>query len=303
MALEHKIDFALVFTAHNANLNGDPLDGNRPRTTYSGLGEVSDVCLKRKVRNRWIDDGYPVFVQSDNRRSDEFRSLKDRADACPALKECLAAIAAQKKNKKKEATVTSEDYERIACEQWIDVRSFGQVFAFKDKSSDNGDGSDGISIGIRGPVSIQSAFSLKPVNITSTQITKSVNLETNEAAPDKKGADTMGLKHRVDYGVYVTYGSINVQLAGKTGFSEQDAEALKEALRTLFRNDASAARPDGSMEVIKLVWWEHNCASGQYSSAKVHRSLHVTMDETEFPQISVDETAIPGLNYTLIDGE
>ena len=113
----------------------------------------------------------------------------------------------------------------------------------------------------------------------------------------------MGLKHRVDYGVYVTYGSINVQLAGKTGFSEQDAEALKEALRTLFRNDASAARPDGSMEVIKLVWWEHNCASGQYSSSKVHRSLHVTMDETEFPQISVDETAIPGLNYTLIDGE
>lgn len=303
MALEHKIDFALVFTARNANPNGDPLDGNRPRTTYSGLGEVSDVCLKRKVRNRWIDDGYPVFVQSDNRRSDEFRSLKDRADACPALKECLAAIAAQKKNKKKEATVTSEDYARIACEQWIDVRSFGQVFAFKDKSSDNGDGSDGISIGIRGPVSIQSAFSLKPVNITSTQITKSVNLETNEAAPDKKGADTMGLKHRVDYGVYVTYGSINVQLAGKTGFSEQDAEVLKEALRTLFRNDASAARPDGSMEVIKLVWWEHNCASGQYSSAKVHRSLHVTMDETEFPQISVDETAIPGLNYTLIDGE
>lgn len=303
MALEHKIDFALVFTARNANPNGDPLDGNRPRTTYSGLGEISDVCLKRKVRNRWIDDGYPVFVQSDNRRSDEFRSLKDRADACPALKECLAAIAAQKKNKKKEATVTSEDYARIACEQWIDVRSFGQVFAFKDKSSDNGDSSDGISIGIRGPVSIQSAFSLKPVNITSTQITKSVNLETNEAAPDKKGADTMGLKHRVDYGVYVTYGSINVQLAGKTGFSEQDAEALKESLRTLFRNDASAARPDGSMEVIKLVWWEHNCASGQYSSAKVHRSLHVTMDETGFPQISVDEAAIPGLNYTLIDGE
>ena len=108
MALEHKIDFALVFTAHNANPNGDPLDGNRPRTTYSGLGEVSDVCLKRKVRNRWIDDGYPVFVQSDNRRSDEFRSLKDRADACPALKECLAAIAAQKKNKKKEATKRKE---------------------------------------------------------------------------------------------------------------------------------------------------------------------------------------------------
>ena len=309
-ALKNKIDYALVFTVRNANPNGDPLDGNRPRTTFSGHGEMSDVSLKRKVRNRWIDDGYSVFVQSDDRRApgDSYRSLKDRADGCPALKECLAAINAQKKAKGKNSAdaplVTREDYARIACEQWLDVRAFGQVFAFKSgKKDETAEGSDAISIGIRGPVSIQSAFSLKPVNITSTQITKSVNLETNEAAPDKKGADTMGLKHRVDYGVYVTYGSINVQLAGKTGFSEQDAEALKEALRTLFRNDASAARPDGSMEVIKLVWWEHNCASGQYSSAKVHRSLHVTMDETEFPQISVDETAIPGLNYTLIDGE
>lgn len=308
-ALNNKIDYALVFTVRNANPNGDPLDGNRPRTTFSGLGEMSDVSLKRKVRNRWIDDGYSVFVQSDDRRApgDSYRSLKDRADGCPALKECLAAISAQKKAKGKNAAdaplVTREDYARIACEQWLDVRAFGQVFAFKSgKKDETAEGSDAISIGIRGPVSIQPAFSLDSVNITSTQITKSVNLET-EADPDKKASDTMGMKHRVDFGVYVTYGSINVQPAEKTGFSAEDAEALKEALRTLFRNDATSARPDGSMEVVKLVWWEHNCPVGQYSAAKVHRSLRVTTDGTAFPQVSVDEAAIPGLKYTLIDGE
>ena len=115
----------------------------------------------------------------------------------------------------------------------------------------------------------------------------------------------MGMKHRVAYGVYVTYGSINVQPATKTGFSAEDAEALKEALRTLFRNDATSARPDGSMEVVKLVWWEHNCPNGQYPAAKVHRSLHVEQPEDSFacPIVTVDSSAIEGLKFEVIDGE
>lgn len=308
-ALKNKIDFALVFTVRNANPNGDPLDGNRPRTTYEGLGEISDVCLKRKIRNRWIDAGYPVFVQSDDRRApgDNYRSLRNRADNCPALKECLAAINAQKKAKGKgdAPAVSREDYGRIACETWLDVRAFGQVFAFKSgKKDDEDSGSDAVSIGIRGPVTIQSAFTQNSINIVSTKITKSVNLET-DADPDEKAPDTMGMKHRVDYGVYTTYGSINVQPAGKTGFSQEDAEKLKEALITLFWNDATAARPDGSMEVVKLVWWEHNCPNGQYSAARVHRSLRVSNidDPNVLPTVSVDEAAIPGLDYEMIDGK
>lgn len=317
-ALNHKIDFALVFTVRNANPNGDPIDGNRPRTTYAGFGEVSDVCLKRKIRNRWMDEGYSVFVQSDDRRVDEHRSLKARADAVEALK---AIKKPQKGKKDAEAGDTSEDYKRIACEEWLDVRAFGQLFAFKKtkknsknksseeplgeemQSEENGEeqGSDAVSVGVRGPVSIQSAFSVNPVSVTSLQITKSVNLETADD-PDQKGSDAMGYKHRVDFGTYVTYGSINVQMAQKTGFSEEDAEALKEALRTIFMNDASSARPDGSMEVIRLVWWEHNCASGQYSAAKVHRSLRVTENGTEIPKVSVEEDKIPGLRYELIEG-
>ena len=78
---------------------------------------------------------------------------------------------------------------------------------------------------------------------------------------------------------------------------------MKEALRTIFRNDATSARPDGSMEVVKLVWWEHNCASGQFSAAKVHRSVNISTDENGSVQVSVDESAIPGLHYSIIDGE
>jgi len=280
-SLNHKIDFALVFTVHNANPNGDPLDGNRPRTNDEGLGEVSDVCLKRKIRNRLLDEGEPIFVQSDDHRSDEFRSLKDRADAQPEL----AALA--KKGMRQE-------YAQKACELWYDVRAFGQVFAFKKGKDED---SDAVSIGIRGPVSIQPAFSLEPVTVTSTQITKSVNLETNKD-PDKKAADTMGMKHRVDFGVYVTFGAINVQCAQKTGFTDQDAEKLKGALRTLFRNDATSARPDGSMEVTKLVWWKHSCASGQYSSAKLARTLTVSPDG-----LTVTTKDFPDLVPEILDGE
>ena len=151
-----------------------------------------------------------------------------------------------------------EAYARAACARWMDVRTFGQVFAFKSKDT------KGVSVGVRGPVSIHSAVSLEPVNITSMQITKSVNSEPGE----RKSADTMGMKHTVDYGVYVTYGSINVQLAEKTGFSDDDAEAVKQALISLFENDSSSARPDGSMEVYKVIWWKHNCPGGQYSSQR-----------------------------------
>ena len=249
--LKGKIDFTLFVSVSNANPNGDPLNGDRPRINLDGYGEISDVCLKRKIRNRLMDMGANVFVQSDDRRNDEYHSLKDRADACQAL-------AAATKAKDREA------YAKAACETWIDVRSFGQVFAFKGKN-------EGVSVGIRGPVSIHPAFSIDPITIDSLQITKSVNSVTS----DKKSSDTMGTKHRVGFAMYTTFGSINCQLAEKTGFTEEDAELLKEALRTLFENDASSARPDGSMEVLRLYWWKHNCKSGQYSSAKVHRLLHI----------------------------
>jgi CRISPR-associated protein Csd2 len=254
---ENKVDFAVVISVTKANPNGDPLNGNRPRENYDGFGEISDVCLKRKIRNRLQDMEQEIFVQSDDKRTDEFRSLKDRADGYDQLK---------KASRDRDLCT----YGKIACQKWIDVRSFGQVFAFK-----KGDEENSVSIGIRGPVSIHPAVSVSPIEVSSMQITKSVNGETPKGNPDKKSSDTMGMKHRVEFGLYVTYGSINTQLAEKTGFSQEDSEKIKEALRTLFENDCSSARPDGSMEVYKLYWWKHNSGIGQYSSAKVHRSLKI----------------------------
>lgn len=277
--LNNKIDFLALVSVTKANGNGDPLDGNRPRTDYNGFGEISDVCIKRKIRNRMQDMGNEIFVQSDERSDDGCKSLSERASAATA------------------GIKDKDEYARVACEKWLDVRSFGQVFAFKSKDS------SGVSVGVRGPVSIHQAQSVSPVEVESMQITKSVNGESDE----KKASDTMGTKHFVRFGLYTVKGSINVQLAEKTGFSHEDAETVKECLRTLFVNDASSARPDGSMEVVKLYWWEHDCKDGKYSSAKVHRSVKVTpKDENSIPEsvddyvITVDE--LPGLTPEIIDG-
>ena len=281
---ENKVDFAVIISVKNANPNGDPLNGNRPRENYEGFGEISDVCIKRKIRNRLQDMDKKIFVQSDERRMDGFRSLKDRADGCKELKEL---------------SKDKEKYASMACEKWIDVRSFGQVFAFKKGEDDNA-----VSIGIRGPVSIHSAVSISPIEISSMQITKSVNGEPQKD-PDKKSSDTMGMKHRVEFGVYVVYGSINTQLAAKTGFSEEDSDLIKKALITLFENDCSSARPDGSMEVCKLYWWKHNAQMGQYSSAKVHRSLRIA-PSVEIPKsiedYNISHETLDGLTPEIYDG-
>lgn len=292
--LANKIDFLAVVSVKHANPNGDPLSGNMPRVTYEGLGEISDVCLKRKIRNRWMDMGENIFIQSDDKKTDEYKSLRDRLSA---EKEMLKV---QKEGKK-------DEFAKMACEKWLDVRSFGQVFAFSGKKKEEEKDAGGISVGVRGPVSIHPAFSVHPVTFSSIQITKSVNSETDEKNPDKKSSDTMGMKHRVDFGLYIVKGSVNVQLAGKTGFTEEDAENLKEALRTLFVNDSSSARPEGSMQVHTLYWWKHNCAIGQYSAAKVHDSVEIKLkDNIEEPasyndyEITIKE--LPGLDVEIIDG-
>lgn len=292
--LTNKIDFLAVVSVDHANPNGDPLSGNMPRVTYDGLGEISDVCLKRKIRNRWMDMGESIFVQSDDKKTDEFKSLKDRLSAEKEM------MKVQKEGKK-------EEFVKMSCEKWLDVRSFGQVFAFTNKKKDGEKDAGGISVGVRGPVSIHPAFSVHPVTPTSIQITKSVNGETDEKNPDKKGPDTMGMKHRVDFGLYIVKGSVNVQLAGKTGFTEEDAEKLKEALRTLFVNDCSSARPEGSMQVHTLYWWKHNNSLGQYSAAKVHGSVEIRLKEEGKEAASFDDYEItlkelPGLEAEIIDG-
>lgn len=292
-SIQNKIDFAVIINVNNANPNGDPLNGNRPRVNYDGHGELSDVCIKRKIRNRLMHEGHSIFVQSDDNRVDEYRSLRARVEGelSPEIRK------------------DEEKFFVEACKKWIDVRAFGQVFAYSGKSAGGG-----VSIGVRGPVSIHPAFSIATVldKITSLQITKSVS---GEGDGTKKASDTMGMKHRVDHGVYVFYGSINPQLAEKTGFSADDAKAIKQALITLFRNDSSSARPEGSMEILKIYWWEHTNKSGQYSSAKVHRSVSKrinvkesvsepkNIDDYSLPTKEEVEAELPGLRCEVIIGD
>lgn len=240
--LDKKIDFIVFFTVNNANPNGDPLMGNMPRNDYEGYGEVSDVCIKRKIRNRMQDLGYDIFVQSQDRTLDGHKSLESRFNS---------EYDAKKK-------IDDDVIHTESCKKWIDVRSFGQVMTFQKRS-----------LGIRGPVSISLAKSLSPVDIVTLQITRSTNGMEAEVGKTKS-SDTMGSKHYVEFGVYKLAGSINCYFAEKTGFTNEDANVIKESLKTLFVNDVSSARPEGSMEIKKVYWFTHSNKLGVASSAKIH---------------------------------
>ena len=192
--LENKIDFMVTIEVREANANGDPLSGNMPRTDAKGHGLISDVAIKRKIRNRMQDFGHPTFVQAGDRIEDEFRSLEKRF------------------SNQFNAKDSDEDIEEKANKLWLDVRSFGQ---------------------------------------------------------SGRSSDTMGMKYFVDYGVYLLKGSINPNFAEKTGFSAEDVKVIKQALVSLFENDASSARPEGSMRVREVFWFTHSNKLGNISSARV----------------------------------
>ena len=247
--LENKVDFIMTIEVNNANPNGDPLAGNNPRIDSKGYGEISDVCIKRKIRNRMQDEGYEIFVKSRERQDDGFNSLEERYNEF---------FKGEKDN-----LVVEKGFN----EKWIDVRTFGQVITYENKS-----------IGIRGPVSISIGKSLSPIDITTMQIVRSTN-GMEAKSQSGRSSDTMGTKHYVEYGVYAIYGSVNCFFAEKTGFDKDDLEVLKESLRTLFINDSSSARPEGSMEVKEIFWFEHSSKLGNVSSAKI-REL-VTWDKSD----------------------
>lgn len=255
----NRIDFMGIIVVQDANPNGDPLNGNRPRQTFEGFGEMSAECLKRKIRNALQRDGHKIFVQSNDFSDDGLTSLAKRQETTPGYK----------------ASLRGKKAVDVYCHHWFDVRAFGQVMAIKGAGK-----GDGAAIGIRGPVSVSMARSLDFITIDSAQITRSVN--AYEEAGGKRGSDTMGIRHTVPHGAYVFRGGISTQLASLTGFTEDDAEAVKTAILHMLQDDESYARPAGSMELHRLFWWTHSCPSGTCSPAKLFRSVQLSSQE-EWP--------------------
>ncbi len=267
----NKVDFAVIFSVEKANPNGDPINGNTPRQDLDGYGEVSDVCIKRKIRNRLQEMGEEILMKENTwKKTDPYRSVAARVDADEELA-------------KLESAGDIEGFATRACKKWIDVRAFGQVFAYTGKKN--------VSIGVRGPVSIQYARSVQPIIVREIGITKSLN---SSAESNKKDSSTMGHRYIVDKASYVFCGSIFPQLAELTGFTDEDKDKIKKCLLRLFDNDGSVARPSGSMIIQEVYWWEHNCRSGQYPSGKVHHSLKIEPSE-EYPYYKATLEDLDGL--------
>lgn len=258
--INHKIDFVFTIEVSGANPNGDPLNGNMPRMDSKGYGEISDVCIKRKIRNRMQDLGAKIFVQSQERCD----------DGCDSL---LTRFQNMKGSEK------AKDVEQLANQTWLDVRSFGQVFTEKKNS-----------LAIRGPVTISMGKSIDVINPISMQITKSVNsMPVPETSTSGRSSDTMGTKHYIDYGIYVVNGSINSYFAEKTGLNEDDVAMIKQCLQTLFVNDASSARPDGSMQVKDLFWFIHSSKAGDVSSAKIKDLLEYEIPYDQLGRLKYED--------------
>lgn len=258
-AIKYRYDFSLFFDVENGNPNGDPDAGNMPRIDpETGLGVVSDVCLKRKVRNyidlikaESIDDvdasgsqGFKIYVQ-------EKAVLNDRNN--------LAYVHNDLKPEKKKLPKKLEDQKAVTafmCDNFYDIRSFGAVMTTE------------INCGqVRGPIQMCFAQSIDPVVPQEMSITRMA--VTNEKDIDKER--TMGRKQYIPYGLYRVNGFISASLAEKTGFSQTDLELFFEALMNMFENDRSAAR--GLMTSRKLYIFEHESKLGNAPAHKLFDSI------------------------------
>lgn len=257
MYSHNKIDFVAFVSVKNANPNGDPLVGNMPRVDRRGHGIMSPECIKRKLRNRLQALGANICYQANDRATDGHTSVQSRVEA-------LAGKAGS-------SLADTAAYRQLLCETYCDNRLFGGVFAWdgkRSKKSADGDGKTGVSIGITGAVSVSNAVSVDPVIVESNQITKSLN----GAESDKRGSDTMGMRHYVEYGLYRIEGSLSAELAEKNGVTDDDIGLLQRALATLCVGDESAARPSGSMCVLRAYWCEHDTKLG-VNSRRVREAI------------------------------
>ena len=282
-AIKNRYEFVVLFDVENGNPNGDPDSGNMPRIDpESGLGLVTDVCLKRKIRN-YVETvkedakGYKIYIKEDVplNRSDR--------EACESLgiteTEDKKVTEALKKLKKsdKDVDIKLRDY---MCDNFYDIRTFGAVMTTFVKAS--------LNCGqVRGPVQLGFARSIDPIVSQEVTITR-VAITTEKDAENK--STELGRKNIVPYGLYRVEGYISANLARKvTGFSEEDLDLLWEAIINMFENDHSAAR--GKMAVRELIVFKHSKELGDCPAYKLFDAVEVRKkEEIEYPRKYQDYT-------------
>ena len=257
--LKNRYDFMLLFDVKDGNPNGDPDAGNLPRVdTETGEGLVTDVCIKRKIRNyvQLVKDGIPgcdIFVKEKAILNQQIE--KAYADLGIDLEKADAEGKKRNKAGQGQGAEVARARDKM-CQDYFDIRTFGAVM------------STGANAGqVRGPVQITFARSVDPVVTSEHSITRMA--VATEAEAEKQSGDnrTMGRKNTVPYGLYVAYGFVSPALARQTGFSEEDLALLWEALVGMFDQDHSAAR--GMMATQKLIVFKHASALGNAPSHKL----------------------------------
>jgi CRISPR-associated protein Csd2 len=291
MSIANRYDFVLVFDVRDGNPNGDPDAGNLPRLdAESGHGLVTDVCLKRKIRN------YVGIVKSEQPPYEIY--IKEKAVLNQAHERAYIAVGAEgalkgDDKKRKGGGDTVDQARRWMCANFFDIRTFGAVMSL------------GVNCGqVRGPVQITFARSVDPVVALEHSITRMAVATEAEAEKQQGDNRTMGRKHTIPYGIYVAHGFISSFLAKQTGFGDEDLELLWKSLEQMFEHDRSAAR--GEMSTRGLYVFKHESELGNahahalFDLIQVLRKegVEVTRNFTDY-EVRVDESAMPA-GVTLI---
>lgn len=271
--LKNRIDFVYIFDVQDGNPNGDPDAGNLPRVdAETGMGLVTDVCLKRKVRNyvqvvKDLTDGFDIFIKEKA----VLNTLIDRAYDDSEVKSA--------KNK-------TDAARRLMCKNYFDIRTFGAVMSTGQNAGQ-----------VRGPIQFTFARSVDPIVTAEHSITRMAVATEKEAEKQRGDNRTMGRKATVPYGLYVCHGFVSANLAKQTAFSEEDLGLFWEALKNMFDVDRSAAR--GLMSAQKLIVFRHDSELGNAPANKLFDLVKVEKTCSGSPRsfsdysVTVDKGGVP----------
>lgn len=271
--LKNRIDFVYIFDVQDGNPNGDPDAGNLPRVdAETGMGIVTDVCIKRKVRNyvqvaKGLANGYDIFVKEKAVLNNEIDKAHDDAKVKAAQNKIAAA-------------------RQYMCEHYYDIRTFGAVLSTGKNAGQ-----------VRGPIQLTFARSVNPVATSEHSITRIAVATPKEAESQNGENHTMGRKATIPYGLYVCHGFISANLAQQTGFTEDDLALFFDALKNMFDLDRSAAR--GLMSAQKLIVFRHASELGNAPANKLFDLVKVEKTTNDVPRsfkdyaVSINTSALP----------